>query len=194
MNFSSKHKLLRNGVTGTFFLIHFVFLFFILLESKAPSYILVLIGILLCTTLFSYLRSPLHAEGFNYFSWRLVVWVPVGGLIAFYLNQKLGLGPVLGGSVTGFAASCIPRIDRRSEYLSHLPDMLYCGAFIGMSAPKVTHEVSFILIASAVTAVLLMFSKNLLHGVGGKLGTLAFMGVVAASVIYQLMNLWKLWY
>ncbi|MGS2741753.1 hypothetical protein [Sinomicrobium sp. M5D2P17] len=144
--------------------------------------------------LFSYLKSPLHIDGFDYDSWRLVLWVPAGALVAFVLNQKLELGPVLGGSVTGFAGSFIPHLNKRSIYLSRLPEVIYCGAFIGMSAPKVANGFMFVVIAGIITSIFLMLSKNFLHGIGGKLGTLAFLGVVIASFIYQLLNLWSFWY
>ncbi|RNL91354.1 hypothetical protein ED312_04885 [Sinomicrobium pectinilyticum] len=157
-------------------------------------YVLVFIGILLFIMLFSYLKSPLHIDGFDYDSWRLVLWVPAGALVAFVLNQKLGLGPVLGGSITGFTASCLPRINKQSVYLSRLPEVIYCGAFIGMSTPEVANGFTFVIIAAIITAFFLMFSKNFLYGVGGKLGTLAFLGVVIASFIYQLLNLWSFWY
>lgn len=194
MNRTKKGNLARNGLIGALFLIHFIFLLIILIEFKAPFYILIFIAALLFIVLFSYLKSPLHIEGFDYDSWKLVIWVPAGALIAFALNTEMGLGPVLGGSVTGFAASFIPAINKRCAYLSRLPEVLYCGAFVGMSSPDVANGFTFVAIASLITAFFLMFSRNILHGVGGKLGTLAFTGVVIASVIYQLWNIWSFWY
>jgi hypothetical protein len=52
----------------------------------------------------------------------------------------------------------------------------------------VAHGFSFILAASIFTAIFLIVSKSLLNGVGGKLGTLAFLGV---SLTYLLLYIFK---
>jgi hypothetical protein len=57
-----------------------------------------------------------------------------------------------------------------------------------MSNAQVAHGFSFILAASIFTAIFLIVSKSLLNGVGGKLGTLAFLGV---SLTYLLLYIFK---
>ncbi len=72
--------------------------------------------------------------------------------------------------------------------MKQLPAAIYCGAFIGMSSTGVASGFMFILTASFFTAILLFLSKNLFAGVGGKLGTLAFAGVVITSFLYFLIS------
>ena len=191
MNDAGKNKLLRNGLIICFFFVHFLFLIFILVENKAPVFILSLVGIFTFFIFYAYYRSPfLHHHSMDFESWSIVLWVPAGALSAFVLNQKLGLGPILAGSLVGFLASFIPNINKKSFYLSQLPSVLYCGAFVGMTSPAVSNDYTFIFLASLICAVFLMLSKNLLQGVGGKLGTLAFIGVVLATLLYRLFILW----
>ena len=75
-------------------------------------------------------------------------------------------------------------IKKQSFYLKKLPPALYCGAFIGMSSSAVTPSIYFVIAAGMVAGLFYMFSKNLFLGVGGKLGTIAFVGVVTVSLIY----------
>ncbi|GAA4202941.1 hypothetical protein GCM10022289_18470 [Pedobacter jeongneungensis] len=57
-----------------------------------------------------------------------------------------------------------------------------------MSSTAVAPNIVFVLTASFFTAILIIVSKSLFSGVGGKLGTLAFAGVVITSFIYYLIS------
>lgn len=134
------------------------------------------------------LRKVLHQERTEFDSFKLAIWVPVGALTTYFLNHEVGLGPVLAAAIVGALASFIPDIKRRSVYLQGLPTAIYCGAFIGMSGSHVADGYVFILTAAFFTGTFLMVSRSVLHGVGGKLGALAFAGV---AVTYLLVLLFK---
>ncbi|WFO16126.1 hypothetical protein M601_021115 [Cellulophaga baltica 4] len=55
-----------------------------------------------------------------------------------------------------------------------------------MSSSEITPSIYFVIAAGMVAGLFYMFSKNLFLGVGGKLGTIAFAGVVTVSLIYWL--------
>ena len=61
---------------------------------------------------------------------------------------------------------------------------VYCGAFVGMSSALVLSNIWLVLLASVLAALLFVISKNIYLGVGGRLGTIAFMGVTLATVIW----------
>ncbi len=170
------------------FVIQALFLVAIFVENTSSYIVLSFIGLLSLFMLYSYFKSPIHHHIHEYESIKIAVWVPVGAIVSYYFNQIFGLGPVMGAALTGTLASFIPNINKESGYLPHLPAAVYCGAFVGMSSAQVAHGFSFILTASVFTAIFLIISKSLLNGIGGKLGTLAFLGV---SMTYLLLYLFK---
>ena len=170
------------------FVIQALFLVAIFVENTNSYIVLSFIGLLSLFILYSYLKSPIHHHIHEYESIKIAAWVPVGAIISYYFNQIFGLGPVMGAALAGTLASFIPNINKNSSYLPHLPAAIYCGAFVGMSSSQVAHGFSFILTAGVFTAIFLVISKSLLNGVGGKLGTLAFLGV---ALTYLLLYLFK---
>lgn len=183
----ARHRF-RTASICLLFVIQALFLLAIFVENRNSYLILAFIGLLSLLILYSYLRSPIHHHKHEYESIRIAVWVPVGAIISYYFNHTFGLGPVLGAALTGTLGSFIPNINKDSTYLPHLPAAIYCGAFVGMSNAQVSHGFSFVLAASIFTAIFLIVSKSLLNGVGGKLGTLAFLGV---SLTYLLLYIFK---
>lgn len=182
------NKTTRNVFTLFLFTIQLVFLFEIFKENTHSWWIAGLIFILCGLVLLTYLTSRLHHKEHAYEHILVALWIPVGALASFYLNHFLKLGPVISAAIVGSVASFIPNLNKRSHYLKQLPAALYCGAFIGMSSVGVAPNILFIVTASIFTAILLILSKNLFAGVGGKLGTLAFAGVVITSFLYFLIS------
>lgn len=169
-------------------IIQVVFLFAIFRENLQSWWTIASMFILCLLILVAYLRGQLHHEDHQYEHILVVLWIPFGALTSFYLNHFLHLGPVISAAAVGSIASFIPSLNRRSEYLKQLPAAIYCGAFIGMSSTGVAPSISFVLTSSFFTAILLLLSKNLFAGVGGKLGTMAFAGVVITSFLYFLIS------
>lgn len=111
--------------------------------------------------LISYARLPLHHDEHLYEHVFVAVWLPVGALTSYYLNNFVHLGPVMAAAIVGAAGSFIPQINKHSGYLKHLPPVIYCGAFIGMSSLKVANGFLFVLAACTFAAIGLVLSKNL---------------------------------
>lgn len=169
-------------------LIQILFLLAIFWENRSSSLILIFITLICALIFYSYWRSPIHHNKHEYEPIKVGFGVPLGALFSYILNQKIGLGPVLAASLTGFIASFLPLINKKSSYLQQLQAAVYCGAFVGMSSARVANGFLFIIVASVFTTVLLIVSKSLLNGVGGKLGTLAFLGVAITYLILYLLN------
>lgn len=93
------------------------------------------------------------------------------------------MGAVLAAGITGLFSSILPFINRGSDILRQLPVAIYCGAFAGMTAPFIANGYWFLFIAGVFSGIILVVSKDTLHGYGGKLGTIAFGGVSMVSLI-----------
>lgn len=170
------------------FVIQVLFLLAIFKEHTHSYLILIFIATLIIFVLYTYLKKPIHLSDHAYESITVALWVPLGAICSFYLHNNLGLNSVLGASITGTVASFIPNLKKHSNYLQKIPAAVYCGAFVGMCSNSVANGFLFILVASFFTAVFLIISKSILHGIGGKLGTLAFLGV---AITYLLMFLFR---
>ncbi|MCR1026947.1 hypothetical protein [Cellulophaga baltica] len=182
-----KHKALR-----LFMIIHVIgiqitFMTMIFRENYDTNNYAALLALFLITLLlFGHKYVDLHHSEYAYEKIAVVVWIPIGAVITYTLNNIVGLGSVLSAGIVGTTASFIPKIKKQSRYLKKLPPALYCGAFIGMSSSEITPSIYFVIAAGMVAGLFYMFSKNLFLGVGGKLGTIAFAGVVTVSLIYWL--------
>ncbi len=119
----------------------------------------------------------LHHDEYSYEKITVVVWVPIGAVICYLLNIHTDFGSVLSAGIVGTLASFIPLLNKKSIYLSKLPSAIYCGVFVGMSSVEVSPSIKFVVIAGIIAGIVYLLSKNLFVGLGGKLGTIAFVSV-----------------
>ena len=87
---------------------------------------------------------------------------------------ELGLTPVVSAAVVGIVAA-ISAPDRAVP--------AYCGAFVGMTSPLLFVTYWHAAIAAAVASVVFVLAQPVFHGVGGKLGTTAFVGAVVTVLV-----------
>ena len=159
------------------------FLFMIVRENAHVGLVsLIIIGLLL-SLLVAHRKLDLHHQDHLYENMLVAIWIPVGAVISYYLNNGLHLGPIMAAGLVGTIASVIPEFNKRSAYLKHVPPAIYCGAFIGMSSLKVANGAWFVIAASLFATIGMILSKSLFSGIGGKLGLIAFAGVVLTSLI-----------
>jgi len=184
----SRRKTARTVFICFLLAVQMIFLLAIFKENTQSLIISILITMLSLLILITYLKGPLHHEEHTYEHILVVLWIPIGALACFYLNHFLKLGPVISASAVGLTGSFLPSLNKKSHYMRQLPAAIYCGAFIGMSSTVVATGISFILTASFFSAILLFVSKSLFAGLGGKLGTLAFAGVVITSFLFFLIS------
>jgi hypothetical protein len=184
----NRNKIARNVFIILLLAVQVIFLFAIFREHTHSLGIAALVMVLCLLVLFTALRGEIHHEDHAYEHILVVLWIPIGALACFYLNNFLKLGPVISAAAVGSLGSFIPNLKKHSHYLQQLPAAIYCGAFIGMSSTGVAPNILFIITASFFTAILLFLSKSLFAGVGGKLGTMAFAGVVITSFLYFLIS------
>lgn len=183
-----KKKFIRRISILVLLFIQVIFLFAIFKENLHSLWLMVSILGICLLILVAYLRGQLHHPEHQYEHILVVSWIPIGAISSFYLNNYVGLGPVISATAIGAMGSFTPALRTQSDYLKQLPAAIYCGAFIGMSSTNVVPDIIFVLTSSFFTAILILVSKSLFSGVGGKLGTLAFTGVVITSFIYYLIS------
>lgn len=97
-----------------------------------------------------------------------------GTLATLALVIEGGLNPVVAASITGIAvALAAPTVAVPA----------YCGAFVGMTSPLVFPNYWYGFGAAAVATVVYIVALPVFHGVGGKLGTTAFVGTTVTIVV-----------
>lgn len=167
--------------------IQLLFLSAIFIEKLQNIYTPLIIIVLSLLVLVSYLKAPIHHRTNLYEHTLIVLWIPVGALTTYFLNHGCHLGPVMSAGIIGTSASFIPMLNKKSSYFKQLPATFYCGAFIGMTSLSIASSFYFVLAASFFAGVLLLVSKSLFNGLGGKLGTVAFTAVTITSFIFFLL-------
>ncbi|WP_121665758.1 hypothetical protein [Mesonia aquimarina] len=110
----------------------------------------------------------------------LILAVLIGALLTTYLNINLGLGVVIGSAAVGVMGSFIPKNWPKKNEGNQFQTAIYCGSFIGMCQPLTENHYVFIGFASILSGIMFCISLQNLNGFGGKLGTLAFVGVALA--------------
>ncbi|MGB5928810.1 MAG: hypothetical protein WBH03_11590 [Cyclobacteriaceae bacterium] len=115
-----------------------------------------------------------HTQDHLYQDIWLVGYVAFGAVLTYWLSTMTGT--VIAVGLVGLAASFLPSLVKYS-WVRAAPPAIYCGTFVGMTSPDVLPGYTHILFAGAAAGVLLVTSKNVLNGYGGKLGTVAFGGV-----------------
>ena len=169
--------------------LHFAFLAATIIDNKHdPISIFILTGISVLLGFFYYKKVKADRSFFKKIDILLVFFTAAGALITYYLNVEFKLGVVLAAGITGLISSALPYLNRRSDLLRELPVAIYCGAFAGMTAPFIAQGYLFIAAAGLFSGLILIISKNTLHGFGGKLGTIAFGGVSIIALILFLFS------
>jgi hypothetical protein len=158
-------------------------------NTPASPFVLPVLLIITAGLVATYLKIRLHHHEYLYEDVGVAIWVPVSAVGCYFLSTRMGLGPVIAAGITGTLGSYLPSLYSKPLYLKKVPFAVYCGAFIGMSSPEVAPTFGFIASAGILAGLLLVLSKSLFLGVGGKLGVLAFGGVVTTAVLFYVLKM-----
>ncbi len=159
-----------------------------IIEENTSSFsFIALLFFMTAVWLYTYWKLPLHQVEWKWErNWNFIA-IPLSALITYYLNVEVGLGPVFSVGIVGFLGTFVHKLVPRSKHLLHIEAPIYCGTFIGMSTITVSEIYYIIVMASIFSSLLFMSTQSLYVGVGGKLGTLAFIGVVLSMLVYKLL-------
>lgn len=106
-----------------------------------------------------------------------------GSILTFSLQVELGFSAVLASSFVGILAFTVYRA-LKDENNIHIA--AYCGSFIGMTNIARAEDYYTLIIASCLGACIYIFARNILNGVGGKLGSIAFVSI--CFTLYTLLG------
>ncbi len=112
--------------------------------------------------------------------WTVIPITALGSILTYGLQEKLGLNPLFAAGIIGVIGSLI---EKNSKFNFALP--LYCGVFVGMTNPSLQLPYFYIGLTGLFAGILYYFSKNFYVGIGGKLGTIAFVTVFTLVFIYK---------
>ncbi|MBU2996414.1 hypothetical protein KO500_08205 [Cellulophaga baltica] len=179
------NKVIRNLMTLIVLLTQVTILILIANSNYESDSFIAILSILIITiiVLVAHKYLDLHHNDHSHEKLSVVIWAPIGALLCFFINVYTDLGFVIAAGIVGTLASLIPLINNQSIYLQKIPVAIYCGVFVGMSSQQITPSFSFVLMAGILAGAFLSFSKNIFIGIGGKLGTMAFLGVLIVYLI-----------
>ena len=107
----------------------------------------------------------------------VVLYCLMGALLTNFASVKLKQGPVLASGLIGLVAGLIiPALFVENGGL--LASAMFCGSFVGMSSPERLVRPLLVGIAGVLAGLIYIYSLPYLGGLGGKLGTIAFSGVI----------------
>lgn len=109
----------------------------------------------------------------------------VSALITFSLIQTLQLDAVLVVTAMGILGYGVSKgLDRQG--VIHLAPNFYCGAFVGMVSSELL-SIFGVFVAAFLSAFLFISLLNIGHGLGGRLGTIAFISCVVTVILIKLL-------
>ncbi len=183
------NKVIYNSMTIIVLFIQLTILILIATSNYKENNFIAILSIFIITIILilGHKYLDLHHDEHSFDKISVVIWAPIGALFCYLLHVNTSLGSVLSAGVIGTLASFIPHLNKQSIYLKQLPTAIYCGVFVGMSSQEITPSIGFILAAGILAGVFLSFSKNIYIGIGGKLGTMAFLGVLIVYIVNQFL-------
>lgn len=174
-----------------FSVLNFYFLLGVFLRTGAEPMNIFLLS-LLCIGMVLTLRFQLSLKHDNHVFFfeivRAIFFVVIGAVLTYYLIQFLHLSVVISSSIVGLGASFVPSVNRKWAFASQLPPLMYCGSFVGMTSPIIANGLGFIICSGAIAGIFFVISRNMFHGIGGKLGAVALWAVFVTYFLIIFFN------
>ena len=167
------------------FIAHSIFLLFIIFEEKNAWYISLAHAGFILSILLAYLYLFRSKEKISKFSWSLSLGVWGGALLTGFLNIELELGGVIASAVVGLLGVLTKKLFKNASPL--LAPAIYCGSFIGMTKAVIEPYYLVIGLAGIVSGLFFSFSQFWLQGFGGKLGSIAFIGMLFSLLLHYFL-------
>lgn len=148
---------------------------------------MMIMGLLLAvviTMVLSYKKFFSHHKESTTGNYKEVLAVLIGAVATYYLSQAPHMNAILASSIVGLSISFAPQISPKIKDIEDFPPAVYCGSFVGMSSELVLDNIWLLVNAALVSGLIFSYSKTTMHGFGGKLGTVAFGGVLILITFY----------
>lgn len=174
-NNMKRNLFLFHMLVGTIILI----LAFMTTEVLLGKVLLFIIATFFATALFihfreleDYKQKEIEIEYF-----KVLVGVFISAAVTWYVNHRLGWGPIIANGLIGLIASVLFPKEAGAYYVA---------SFIGMSSQAVVPSMMLSGIIGIITGFAIIFSQEIYEGVGGKGGTIA---VFSTQIVRMIMNI-----
>lgn len=172
---------------GILAILQIAFVFAIILEHIQNPFVIILKLVILASLFFAYSCILRQKDEKVYDGTLVTISVLLGAILTYFVNHDLELGPVIGAGSIGVIASFIPSIFPKSKQVEVVPPAVYAGAFVGMSGGHVLDNMALVALAGFFAGLIYVMTQRSFSGFGGKLGTIAFGGVVLATILVTLL-------
>lgn len=182
--FSPKQKFSYKNMFAFLLLTCFLLLFYTLMVYEAASLVkfVLFISVLLFAEGLLFVKVRFcHEKEKTAKGLKELAIVTLGSIVTFIISVE-GLGPVFAAAVIGLLyCTTAGRIGKSWEELS---PAVYCGAFVGMSFVPVFTQLWMVALAGLAAGLVYLISDCVFDGVGGKLGTIAFIGSLGIRILF----------
>lgn len=161
------HALLMAGVLLVFYLDGFVL--------GAPVALLLVWALLGVVVLVGFLRHAGHGPA-GRVQWPAVALAALAALGVLALTRGASASVVLATALVGAAGGALEAAGRSRHRWQGVAAPVYCGAFAGMTSQLVLGHPAWVVLAGGLAGLVLSVLSDSWSGIGGKLGTIAFLG------------------
>ena len=166
------HALLMAGVLLVFYLDGFVL--------GAPVALLLVWALLGVVVLVGFLRHAGHGPA-GRVQWPAVALAALAALGVLALTRGASASVVLATALVGAAGGALEAAGRSRHRWQGVAAPVYCGAFAGMTSQLVLGHPAWVVLAGGLAGLVLSVLSDSWSGIGGKLGTIAFLGGLGAT-------------
>jgi len=166
------HALLMAGVLLVFYLDGFVL--------GAPVALLLVWALLGVVVLVGFLRHAGHGPA-GRVQWPEVALAALAALGVLALTRGASASVVLATALVGAAGGALEAAGRSRHRWQGVAAPVYCGAFAGMTSELVLGHPAWVVLAGGLAGLVLSVLSDSWSGIGGKLGTIAFLGGLGAT-------------
>ena len=166
------HALLMAGVLLVFYLDGFVL--------GAPVALLLVWALLGVVVLVGFLRHAGHGP-VGRVQWPEVALAALAALGVLALTRGASASVVLATALVGAAGGALEAAGRSRHRWQGVAAPVYCGAFAGMTSELVLGHPAWVVLAGGLAGLVLSVLSDSWSGIGGKLGTIAFLGGLGAT-------------
>jgi hypothetical protein len=118
--------------------------------------------------------------------WMLVVTAVVAGVAAYYINNNMKQGPVIGSAAVGLVAGILLPLLFGANGKT-MATVAILASFGGMSTAKRIPSLLWMGVAAAIAGVVFIYNAPLVGGAGGRLGAMAFGSGMATRGLLDLI-------
>ena len=107
----------------------------------------------------------------------------IGGAVFTFLLQKAGCSAVVASCIVGLIGALIGHF----TLSTHLPLIVFCGSFVGMTSLTLG-SIPLMILGGALCGLVYKISLNVFAGYGGRLGTIAFISTVISVYLFSALK------